>query len=63
MPPLKILIWSKWPDMVSPTEDDNYLGIRLRFTNLERSKKRRNPEDSGVKITEEQVEVGIYQID
>ena len=47
--------------MISPTEDDNHLGIRLAFNNLERSekKKRANPEEDGMKITEEQVEVGI----
>ena len=62
MPLLKILIWSQWPNMISSTEDDNHLGIRLAFANLERSKKKKraNPEEDGMKITdEEQVEVGI----
>ena len=48
--------------MISPTEDGNHLGIRLAFANLERSKKKKraNPEEDGMKITdEEQVEVGI----
>ena len=47
--------------MISPTEDHNHLGIRLAFNNLERSKKKKraNPEEDGMKITEKQVEVGI----
>ena len=48
--------------MISPMEDGNHLGIRLAFNNLERSKKKKkraNPEEDGMKITEKQVEVGI----
>ena len=44
--------------MISSTEDDNHLGIRLGFPNMERFKKRANPEEGGMKFTEEQVEVG-----
>ena len=55
MPLLKILIWSQWPNMISSTEDDNHLGIRLGFHNME---KRANLEEGGMKFTEEQVEVG-----
>ena len=55
---LRILVWSKWPNVISPTEDDNYLGVRLLFAK-ERSKKKANSEEGGMKITEEKVEVGI----
>ena len=60
MPLLKILVWSKWPKMISPAEDDNYLGVRLLLTNLERSKKRANPEEGVMKIVKEQVEVEFF---
>ena len=64
MPLLKFLVWSKWPKMISPAEDDNYLGVRLLLANLERSKKRANPGEGVMNIMKEQVEVGIlkYQI-
>ena len=57
MPPLKILIWSTWPKMISPaaTEDNNYLGVRILFPNQEGSKKKR----VGLKISEEEAEVEI----
>ena len=58
MPLLNILIWLQLPNMISSTEDDNHLGIRLAFPNMERSKKRANPEEGGMKFTEDQVEVG-----
>ena len=58
MPLLKILIWSQWPNMISSTEDDNHLGIRLGFPSLAMSKKRANLKEGGMKITEQQVEVG-----
>ena len=61
MPLLKILVWSKWPKMISPAEDDNYLGVRLLLTNLERSKKRANPEEGVMNIMKEQVEVGLFK--
>ena len=41
--------------MISSTEDDNHLGIRLDFPNME---KRANLKEGGMKITEQQVEVG-----
>ena len=61
MPLLKILIWLKWPNMISPSEDDNHLGIRLAFANQDRSKKKKraNPGEDDMKITDQQVEVGI----
>ena len=63
MPLLKILVWSKWSKMISPpAEDDNYLGVRLLLTNLERSKKRANPGEGVMNIMKEQVEVGIFKI-
>ena len=62
MPPFKILIWSKWPKMISPaaTKDNNYLGVRILFANQEGSKKKRmDPNGGGMKISEEEAEVGI----
>ena len=44
--------------MISSTEDDNHLGIRLGFPSLAMSKKRANLKEGGMKITEQQVEVG-----
>ena len=47
--------------MISPSEDDNHLGIRLAFANQDRfeKKKRANPGEDDMKITDQQVEVGI----
>lgn len=47
--------------MISPSEDDNHLGIRLAFANQDRSKKKKraNPGEDDMKITDQQVEVGI----
>ena len=48
--------------MISPSEDDNHLGIRLAFANQDRSKKKKkraNPVEDDMKITDQQVEVGI----
>ena len=59
---MNILVWSKWPKMISPAEDDNYLGVRLLLANLERSKKRANPGERVMNIVKEQVEVGILKI-
>ena len=60
---MNILVWSKWPKMISPAaEDDNYLGVRLLLANLERSKKRANPGEGVMNIMKEQVEVGIFKI-
>ena len=62
MPLLKILIWLKWPNMILPSEDDNHIGIRLAFANqdrFEKKKKRANPGEDDMKITDQQVEVGI----
>ena len=59
---MNILVWSKWPNMISAAEDDNYLGVRLLLANLERSKKRANPGEGVMNIMKEQVEVGIFKI-